>query len=638
MDAAAAEQAKMDEIATAVQATLDARSTSTATETDTPLPTATATNTPTAQPTATSSPPATAQPTLTPTPASSPTSDLYATLTVIAVQLTQLAPFLTPEGVAQVATPTPAPATSTPAPAAPPPPTAAPVVQPTPTSAPVAPAANAAPAQAGLLTGFENFGTWRRGDQPYGEFTQSNEQVAEGSFAAKLSYNFPAAAGGQNFVVFLPSRPLAIPNNTTALQLQVYGDGSSAFLNVWVSDAANQTWQFSFGQIKHMGWQPMVASLALGQPWPNGPVGNSTATQMTPPLTLGALVLDGVADGVDSRGVLYLDALAPSTGAVPAAAAPAAAAQAPAAQAPAAQPTTAQEQPAAQQPAAQAPAAQPAPLGAVQGYIAYPMFNGRSMDVYIYSLADGGIARHYPNMRQPDFSRGGIVLLLNGDVGIPDSIVRQSLNGGSTAVTQHPEDSHPVFSPSSESLVYASTHQGDGRWRLYWQEDAKAQSEGTALIFNSREIFGRYPVYLDGWRIAYQGCDTWAGGAKCGIYSADTNGGQPIRATDQTADIPSDNLGSRILFTSNRNGNWDVYIVSVDGGGLTRLTDSPGRDGLATSSPDYQHIAFLSDRDGAWAVWVMNTDGSGQQKLFDINGGYGGGQYEWYEERLSWGP
>ena len=79
-------------------------------------------------------------------------------------------------------------------------------------------------------------------------------------------------------------------------------------------------------------------------------------------------------------------------------------------------------------------------------------------------------------------------------------------------------------------------------------------------------------------------------------------------------------------------------MVNTDGSGLTRLTDHPGRDGLATTSPDFQHIAFVSDRDGAWAVYVMNVDGSNQQKLFALDGGYGGGNYEWYEERLSWGP
>jgi Tol biopolymer transport system component len=158
------------------------------------------------------------------------------------------------------------------------------------------------------------------------------------------------------------------------------------------------------------------------------------------------------------------------------------------------------------------------------------------------------------------------------------------------------------------------------------------------MSYSGRELFGKYPVYLDNWRIAYQGCNFWAGGSACGIYTADTNGGQPGRATDLTSDIPSDSLGDRILFTANREGNWDVYVVNTDGSGLTRLTDHPGRDGLATTSPDFQHIAFVSDRDGAWAVYVMNVDGSNQQKLFALDGGYGGGNYEWYEERLSWGP
>ena len=158
------------------------------------------------------------------------------------------------------------------------------------------------------------------------------------------------------------------------------------------------------------------------------------------------------------------------------------------------------------------------------------------------------------------------------------------------------------------------------------------------MLYDKRELFGDYPVYLDNWRIAYQGCNTWAGASKCGIYTADTRGSQPIQATTLTADIPTGNLGSQILFTSNRSGNYDVWIVGVDGSGLRQLTDSPANDGLAVASPDATQLAFVSNRGGVWSVYAMNTDGTNQRKLFDINGQYGSGDYEWYRERISWGP
>ncbi len=281
---------------------------------------------------------------------------------------------------------------------------------------------------------------------------------------------------------------------------------------------------------------------------------------------------------------------------------------------------------------------QPLAIGGLQGRIAYSVFNGRSMDIYVYNLADGSRWPHLPNRRQPDLHRSGLYLLANGEGSDTNDVVRITLAGGEQVTTMHPEDAFPQWSPSGQSLAYASTHQGDGKYRIYWQRDASDRTDSPPLAYSGRELFGQYPVYLDNWRIAYQGCNFWAGGSACGIYTADTSGGEPNRATDQTADIPTDSLGSAILFSSNRSGNWDIYRVNWDGSGLTQLTDHPARDGLATASPDFQHIAFVSDREGSWAVYVMQASGSEAQKLFDLNGGYGGGDFEWYRERISWGP
>lgn len=43
--------------------------------------------------------------------------------------------------------------------------------------------------------------------------------------------------------------------------------------------------------------------------------------------------------------------------------------------------------------------------------------------------------------------------------------------------------------------------------------------------------------------------------------------------------------GSRILFESNRDGDFDLYVIYVDGTGLDQVTDDPGRDGDAAWSP-----------------------------------------------------
>ena len=477
-------------------------------------------------------------------------------------------------------------------------------------------AAVAAPAP-GQITSFEPLGSWRRGDEPYGTLQQSAAQVHSGAASAELRYDFPASAGGDNYVVFLSQPPLRIPSDAQTLSIQVYGDGSGHFLNAWLEDATGSSWQYSFGRIKHTGWAPMSVSLTPSREWPNGPLGSGDT--MTPPLSLRALVLDGVPDGSASSGVIYLDALGTGT--------PAAGASAVAA--------VGSEQGAGSD-AAPAPAPA-APAGPLTGKIAFTRFNGTRMNTLIYDLASNRVIAEIPNARQPDLAGG--LLLVNGEGGVGETIMRMTDTGGNPRpITSHPEDAYPQWSPSMASLVFSSTSYGDRRPRLFYQEDAGAQFEAGPMLFNNRELFGDYPVYLDNWRIAYQGCNTWAGGSKCGIYSADTKGNEPIQATSLTADIPTGNLVNRILFTSNRSGNYDVWVVNFDGGGLRQLTDNPAIDGPATASPDYSQIAFLTNRDGAWSVYAMNVDGTNQRKLFDVGGAYGDGDYEWYRDRISWGP
>ena len=66
--------------------------------------------------------------------------------------------------------------------------------------------------------------------------------------------------------------------------------------------------------------------------------------------------------------------------------------------------------------------------------------------------------------------------------------------------------------------------------------------------------------------------------------------------------------------------NWDIYVINVDGTGLTNLTNHPEFDGWRPAwSPDGSQIAFFSTRDDPDndEVYVMNADGSNVRRLTD---------------------
>ncbi|NIV59296.1 MAG: hypothetical protein GWN48_28980, partial [Actinobacteria bacterium] len=69
--------------------------------------------------------------------------------------------------------------------------------------------------------------------------------------------------------------------------------------------------------------------------------------------------------------------------------------------------------------------------------------------------------------------------------------------------------------------------------------------------------------------------------------------------------------GTRIAFTSFRDGDGEIYVMNADGTGLTRLTNDPATDQDPVWSPDGSQIAFVSDRDGNDEIYVMNADDGG---------------------------
>ncbi|GAI97950.1 unnamed protein product, partial [marine sediment metagenome] len=80
---------------------------------------------------------------------------------------------------------------------------------------------------------------------------------------------------------------------------------------------------------------------------------------------------------------------------------------------------------------------------------------------------------------------------------------------------------------------------------------------------------------------------------------------------------------NKIAFTSDRDGNYEIYLLNIDGSEQVRLTNNPAGDGNSSFSPDGTKIAFTSDRDGNGEIYIMNVDGSEQTNLTNNPAGDG---------------
>jgi len=75
------------------------------------------------------------------------------------------------------------------------------------------------------------------------------------------------------------------------------------------------------------------------------------------------------------------------------------------------------------------------------------------------------------------------------------------------------------------------------------------------------------------------------------------------------------NNESLILFSSDIDGNREIYSMLPDGSSMQRLTESPDEDTDPTWSPDHAQIAFVSNRDGNFALYIMGADGSNPRRV-----------------------
>ena len=96
-------------------------------------------------------------------------------------------------------------------------------------------------------------------------------------------------------------------------------------------------------------------------------------------------------------------------------------------------------------------------------------------------------------------------------------------------------------------------------------------------------------------------------------------------ASDSTAQT----FEPRIVFASNRDGDWDIYSMDVNGDNLLQLTDHPALDDHPACSPDGRRIAFTSERGLTHDLYVMDSDGNNVVRLTHDN---------FFDSRPSWSP
>ncbi|MDP2983445.1 MAG: Tol-Pal system beta propeller repeat protein TolB [Candidatus Latescibacter sp.] len=134
----------------------------------------------------------------------------------------------------------------------------------------------------------------------------------------------------------------------------------------------------------------------------------------------------------------------------------------------------------------------------------------------------------------------------------------------------------------------------------------------------------------EGQRIAYSSLN----GTNWGLNVININTGQSLNISRwgglNTSPAWCPTNPDLIAFSSNRDGNTEIYTCRANGTAVKRLTNYQAIDISPAWSPDAAQIAFQSDRTGSPLVYVMNSDGSNIHRLTSTPNSY--------EDSPNWSP
>jgi Tol biopolymer transport system component len=103
--------------------------------------------------------------------------------------------------------------------------------------------------------------------------------------------------------------------------------------------------------------------------------------------------------------------------------------------------------------------------------------------------------------------------------------------------------------------------------------------------------------------------------------------------------LPTLHANGKIAFTSDRDGNQEIYVMNADGTNQIRITNNTIVDDHPMWSPDGTKLAFVSQRQaGGFAIFQMNMDGTNRVEITPLSNFVNATPWGGLGFSMSWSP
>lgn len=311
------------------------------------------------------------------------------------------------------------------------------------------------------------------------------------------------------------------------------------------------------------------------------------------------------------------------------------------------------------------------PLGGGSGMLTFVSEEYGKFNIYTINVASEEIIqRSFTEefVENPFWSPDGKSIIFTGKVLTDNTFYEEQVfivdieSDEINQITSGSQNIAPSWSPGGKELAFLSSR--DGSWAIYtmgidgsnltkhtdglgYIDQPFWSPDGEAVILADREnivadseiiriVLGQFgyqnitqndaddldPSWSpDGTKIAY--VSDREGNYEIYIMGADGSNPTRITFTDEWESLPRWSPdGTKIAFHSNVEGNFDIFMINVDGSDLMRLTEHPAQDVSPIWSPDSNFIAFVSLRDdNRWQDCRDARECNSEIYLVDISSG-----------------